>query len=100
MIYRGSIFDPQLGEYFYVYGSKYMVEYTISMVIEYIKMNECDTVTVKIETVFSYGLRMMKEKIRGLFRPKKKETHHFRSRATRTRNTIQKNYEHQSTQRD
>lgn len=72
MIYRGSIFDSQLGEYFYVYGSKYMVEYTLDIVIPYIRENECDTVTVKIETVFSYGLRMMKEKIRGLFRPKQK----------------------------
>ena len=88
MIYRGSIFDSQLGEYFYVYGSKYMVEYTLDIVIPYIRENECDTVTVKIETIFSYGLRMMKEKIRRLFRPEQKEIHHFRSRTTSIRNTI------------
>ena len=60
MIYRGSISAPGLGEYYYVYGDRCYVEYTLKGMLQWIKENECDIVTSEIETVFEYGWREIK----------------------------------------
>ncbi len=60
MIYRGSISAPGLGEYYYVYGDRCYVEYTLKGMLQWIKENECDIATAEIETIFEYGWRKIK----------------------------------------